>query len=169
MMYEIDWDSWTPVEKAVLCFIKDNNRIMLIHKKTGLGTGKISAPGGRIEHDETPEQAAIRELIEEVGLTAAKLENVAELSFEFTDGYSLHVNVFFAYKFSGTPIETEEAKPFWCDIDSIPYDKMWQDDIYWLPNILSGEYIKGRFIFDGDKMLKKKIFNLGQRKVFVRK
>jgi len=32
--------------------------------------------------------------------------------------------------------ETEEMKPEWFSIDEIPYDKMWDDDSYWMPRIL---------------------------------
>lgn len=154
---DVDWEQWIPQERAVLCFIKETERLMLIHKKTGLGTGKINAPGGRIEQGETPEQAAVRETREEIGLVPSELKKVAELSFVFTDGYSLHGTVFFADQYSGVPVETAEASPFWCSLNAIPYEQMWEDDRHWLPVVLSGSSIKGYFIFDGDCMLSKKL------------
>jgi hypothetical protein len=30
---------------------------------------------------------------------------------------------------------------------------MWEDDIYWVPTMVQGQYFYGRFIFDGDKMV----------------
>ena len=45
---EVDWEYWKFSEDAVLCFIEDQENLLLIHKKTGLGKGKINAPGGRI-------------------------------------------------------------------------------------------------------------------------
>lgn len=154
---DVNWAVWEPREKAVLCFIFENDKVMLIHKKTGLGKGKVNAPGGRIESGETEEVAAIRETTEEIGLVPGNLRKRGELHFIFTDGYSLHGSVFFADKYSGIPIETREADPFWCDIDKIPYDEMWEDDHYWLPLALSGYSFKGYFIFDDDKMLSHKI------------
>ena len=130
---------------------------MLIHKKTGLGKGKINAPGGRIEPLEIPEQAAIRECQEEIGLTPSGLAKRGELFFIFTDGYSLHGTVFFADSYTGTPVVTIEADPFWCDIDKIPYDKMWADDPHWLPLAIAGRYFMGYFIFDDDIMLSMKV------------
>jgi len=156
-IHTIDWDKWQPKERAVLCFIRDGERVLLIHKKRGLGKGKINAPGGRIEIGETTEMAAVRETQEEVGLTPSELEKRGELFFIFTDGYTLHGTVFFASKYTGTPIETDEADPFWCDIDTIPYDTMWADDRLWLPLALEGTYFKGYFVFDNDKMLSHKI------------
>jgi 8-oxo-dGTP diphosphatase len=154
---DVDWRLWVPRERAVLCFIRDAGRVALIHKKTGLGTGKINAPGGRIEAGETAAQAAVRECIEEIGLTPHAPSKVGELHFIFTDGYSLHGTVFIADGFSGEMIETREATPFWCPLDGIPYEKMWEDDRYWLPPVLSGKFFKGYFIFSDDVMLDKRV------------
>ena len=104
----IQWECHRFTDLAVLCFIVVNGRILLINKKRGLGAGKVNGPGGRLERGETPEQAAVRETQEEVGLTPTGLEKRAELSFVFTDGYSLFVSAFFANGFTGTPIERDD-------------------------------------------------------------
>lgn len=153
----IDWGNWVPKERAVLCFVRDKNQLLLIHKKTGLGKGKVNAPGGRIEPGESAADAAVRETFEETGVSASELEKVGELFFIFTDGYSLHGSVFFASRFSGIPFETPEADPFWCTIDALPFNQMWADDIHWLPLILNGKKFKGYFIFDDDVMLSKQV------------
>jgi 8-oxo-dGTP diphosphatase len=153
----IDWSSWIPTERAVLCFVRDNGRILLIHKKTGLGAGKVNAPGGRIEPGELPSHAAIRETAEEVRIAVRDLYETGHLYFEFTNGYRLHGTVFFSTAFTGTPSETFEATPFWCDETRIPYENMWEDDRHWLPLALAGNYIEGYFIFDDDRMLSKKV------------
>lgn len=150
---EVNWDSWKFTEEAVLCFIRSEERLLLIHKKTGLGKGKVNAPGGRIEKGEKPLDAAVRETVEETHVTPSQLEFAAELQFIFTDGYSLKGLVYFASRHEGTPTETSEADPFWCPVDSIPYEKMWADDIHWLPRVLKGEKVRGRFIFEDDTML----------------
>ena len=154
---EIDWESWVPKERAVLCFIQSGDQVMLIHKKTGLGKGKVNAPGGRIEPLESPENAAIRETTEEIGLVPSNLDKRGELFFLFVDGYSLHATVYFADQYTGTPVETFEADPFWCAIEDLPYEEMWEDDIHWLPLALAGTHFKGYFIFDNDKMLSFKL------------
>lgn len=118
-----------------------------------MGKGKVNAPGGRIDRGESAKEVAVRECIEEVGVEPSSLVYVGELNFIFTDGYSLKGYVYFSNKFSGTMIETDEADPFWCDIDKIPYEKMWSDDIKWLPLVLNGKKFEGHFIFENDKML----------------
>ncbi len=150
---DIDWSSWEPKQRAVVCYTVTDGKVLLIHKKTGLGAGMVNAPGGRIEPGETPLDAAVREYGEEVGLTPHNLVKRAELSFVFTDGLSLHCTVFFSDSCTGTMVETDEADPFWCDVKKIPFDEMWQDDALWLPPALEGKLLIGRFIFDGENML----------------
>ncbi len=150
---EFPWENWLPEERAVLCFVRDVDRLLMIVKKRGLGAGKINAPGGRIEDGETPLQAAIRETEEETHVHPVDPELRAELSFVFRDGYTLHVYAFLAESHTGTPHPTEEADPFWCPIDELPYDRMWADDRHWLPRMLDGRHPVGRFVFDDDTLL----------------
>ena len=148
----VDGANWKPQEKGTLCFIIENGKILLIEKKRGLGAGKVNGPGGRIEAGETAEQGAIRETQEEVGLTPTGMEWAGELSFQFRDGYSLHVELYRASGWTGELRETDEAKPFWCSTSEIPYGRMWADDEQWMPRLLAGEKFRGWFEFDGDRM-----------------
>jgi 8-oxo-dGTP diphosphatase len=149
------WKTWEPRERATLCFLIQDEQILLIRKKRGLGAGKINGPGGRIEPGEEPHECAVRETSEEVGLTPRNVQNRGELHFQFADGYSLHCAVFVAHEFTGDLIETDEALPIWTPLDSIPYDEMWADDIHWLPGVIAGGTFRGYFHFDGEKMLSK--------------
>lgn len=147
------WKDFEPVDRAVLTFIQDGNKLLLIHKKRGLGQGKINAPGGRLEAGETYVAAAERECIEEVGLRPLGLEKRGELYFRFRDGHTIYGEVFWAQAHEGTLIETDEALPFWCSIDEIPWDSMWEDDRHWLVHALENRRFRAIFDFEGDKML----------------
>jgi 8-oxo-dGTP diphosphatase len=150
---EIDWERWRPSDRATLLFVLRDDQILLIRKKRGLGAGKINGPGGRIEPGESPQEAAIREVQEEVGVTPTAVRQQGELSFQFVDGYGIHVYVFTATHCDGEVRESDEALPIWTPLDAIPYDEMWVDDAIWLPWMLEGKHFSGRFIFDGDTML----------------
>ena len=149
----IDWPSWKPVDRATLLFVIENNRVLLIRKKRGLGAGKINGPGGRLDPGETPLQAAIREVKEELCVHPTGVREAGEHRFQFVDGYSLHVHVFTASGCQGTARETDEAIPLWTHLDAIPYDEMWEDDRLWVPLMLSGQRFSGKYIFDDDAML----------------
>ena len=105
--------------------------------------------GGKVESGETIEEAARRELHEEVGIVAKNIERAGILDFTFAlDPKQLEVHVFRVMSFSGTPIETDEMRPSWFTETSIPYAQMWPDDIYWLPILLAGKYFRGVFCLD---------------------
>lgn len=154
---EIDWESWEPTDVCVITYLLSDEKVLLIDKKTGLGKGLVNAPGGHIEDDETADEAAVREFREETGLSISALTAVGDLYFQFKDGMRQRGYVYFATAFEGEMRETEEARPFWVDLALIPYDKMWEDDIHWLPLALEGKRVSGYFIFDGERMVDKQV------------
>lgn len=150
-------DSWRANMVANLVFLTRGEEVLLIHKKTGLGAGKINGPGGKLEKGETTLEAAMREVEEELRIVPHALEEAGVLHFDFVDGLKLHCTVFRGSGFSGDPTETREARPEWFPIDRIPFDRMWADDIYWLPRMLAGDRFRAWFRFDGEKMLSRTV------------
>ena len=150
---DIDWDRWQARDPATLVFVFRGDEVLLINKKTGLGKGKVNAPGGKVDPGETPEAAAVRECREELHISVSNLEYCGEHRFQFVDGYSIHVWVYRTRDFKGVATATREAEPRWTRIDAIPFDAMWEDDKYWLPLMIRGERFQTRWIFDGDRML----------------
>ena len=149
---------WKPRERATLMFVVKEGRILLILKKRGLGAGKVNGPGGRIDPGETPEECAIRETQEELLITPTGIAFAGELMFQFVGdnklgGHSIHGYVYTATDCEGEPTETDEATPLWTPVDSIPFEKMWQDDRYWIPLMLEGKKFVAKFVFDEDTML----------------
>lgn len=135
-------------------------KILLGMKKTGFGRGKYNGFGGKIEPGEAEKAAAVRELYEESGLMTAEkdLRLAGSLEFIFPDAPELNhtVAIFFVDTWQGQPKETEEMQPVWFYVENIPYEKMWADDIYWLPKVLSGQFAEGQVIFaeDNEKIAK---------------
>lgn len=152
-LQDIDWANWRAEQRATLLFVIRDGHVLLIHKKRGLGAGKINGPGGRIDDGESPLQAAIREVQEEVRVTPTNVSHCGALSFQFVDGLTIHCEVFRASDCEGEPQETDEALPIWTPLDQIPYHRMWADDRHWIPLMLAGKKFEGRFLFDGDAML----------------
>lgn len=138
-----------------LCIIKKDSEVLLGMKKRGFGEGRWNGFGGKVGKGEAPEEAAKRELKEEVGIVAKNLEERGVLNFEFeNDPEILEVHVFYTSNFKGKPTETEEMKPKWFKIDEIPYGEMWPADKYWLPLLLKGKKFRGDIhFFDNDFML----------------
>src|SRR5262245_9607433 len=122
---------------ATLLFVFRGDEVLLIRKKRGLGAGKINGPGGKIDPGETPEQCAVREVQEELGIRAADVSETGLLRFQFTDGLGLLCHVFRAESFTGTPVETGEAIPLWTKVNAIPFHEMWADDRMWFHHLIA--------------------------------
>mmetsp|Transcript_26031 Transcript_26031/g.81045 ORF Transcript_26031/g.81045 Transcript_26031/m.81045 type:complete len:226 (+) Transcript_26031:231-908(+) len=115
-------------------------QLLLGMKKRGFGVGKWNGFGGKFDEGETALECAVRETQEECGLTPRRVEWRAQLLFTFRDsGKLMRVHVFEASDFDGEPVETEEMRPQWFDVDAVPYSEMWHDDTFWLPTFLSGQ------------------------------
>ena len=144
-------------QQTTLCYIlNDKDQVLLIKKKKGLGWGKYNGPGGKVEKGESPQEGAIREVQEEVGLKLLDIEPRGCIEF-VTDGLGFDGKcyIFVSKKYEGDLIETEEARPHWVDISIIPCQNMWEDDQYWLPEVLAGGKTQMRFYFDKDCKINK--------------
>ncbi|MFZ3009724.1 MAG: 8-oxo-dGTP diphosphatase [Candidatus Microsaccharimonas sp.] len=134
-----------------LLFLRKGDRVLLAMKKRGFGEGRWNGVGGKVEDGESIEAAMIRESQEEIGITPTQYEKVGDISFdEFFKGEPtiMHVHIFMASKWQGDPTESDEMAPKWFHIDDIPYDAMWPDDIYWLPQVLEGKKVSAQFKLD---------------------
>jgi len=128
--------------------------VLLGHKKTGLGTGKVVGLGGHVEPGESAAEAAVREAKEESGLVVplAALTEAASLTFlfPFRPAWDMDVTIFTATRWSGEPAESDEVRPEWFGVDALPYARMWQDAPHWLPRVLAGERLRATFSYAAD-------------------
>ncbi|HDZ85913.1 MAG TPA: 8-oxo-dGTP diphosphatase [Candidatus Moranbacteria bacterium] len=134
-----------------LCVIHQHPRVLLGMKKRGFGEGRYNGFGGKVHKGETIEEAAKREMLEEVGITCSKIDQIGVIEFSWKNKSEvLEVHIFKAEEFEGEPTESEEMKPEWFHVDEIPYNTMWSDDPYWVPLFLENKKFKGNFVFDDD-------------------
>lgn len=133
---------------STLGYLLDGDRLLLAMKKRGFGKGFYNGFGGKLEKDEGFEKALMREAEEELGVIPKRYANVADLTFYSKGRKEIFVKVYLITKWEGEPKESEEMKPVWFPVEKIPYDKMWVDDRFWLPKVLEGKKINGKFWFD---------------------
>ena len=115
---------------SVVLVINNQNEILLEERSDD---GFFDFPGGGIDLKETAEEAAARELKEETGLTANRLDIFKVYSGEIT--YYKYFNgdeiygidsVFICRDYDGElkPQLSEVRKLFFCSLDNMPVDKM---------------------------------------------
>ena len=141
------------MKEAVLGYLIKKDEILLAYKKRGFGKGLYNGFGGKREKNESFEETLIREAKEELNITPLAFDKKAEILFfdliENSFKKEFKVKVYLIYKWKGKPTESEELIPKWFNLNIIPYDKMWEDDKYWLPHVLSNKKLLANFYFKG--------------------
>jgi 8-oxo-dGTP diphosphatase len=148
-----------PLRSTCLCLLTgtggDGSRqVLLGHKKTGLGQGKVVGLGGHLEPGESAAEAAAREVREESGLTVSQagLTAAAHVTFLFParPAWNMEAAVFTATRWTGEPAETDEIRPQWFPVAALPFDQMWDDAPRWLPRVLAGTRLRAVFTYADD-------------------
>ena len=114
-------------DSTLLFLIKKNNSeisdICLAMKKRGFGMNRWNGVGGKVNQGiESITEATVREAQEEILVDVKNLDKVAELEFYFphNPNFNQLVHVYFTEEWIGEPQESEEMKPAWFKVDSIP-------------------------------------------------
>lgn len=149
------------INTTLLLIIKDG-KILLGEKKRGFAKGVLIGIGGKQDPGETMEQAMIRETQEEIGVTPKNYEQVAHIVFNtwYKGVHSLlNLNIYSATDYIGEIQETDEIIPGWYDLDSIPYERMLEDDKLWMVEVLKGKKIDGKVVFNENLVMQSHEFN----------
>ncbi len=125
--YVYDWPRpMVTVDAAVFTHSGDKTRVLLIKRGSEPFKGKWAVPGGFVNMDEELEDAVVRELAEETGLTGVHLEQMRTFGTVGRDPRGRQITIVFM------GIATEDqtklkagddaAQAKWFDIDELPED-----------------------------------------------
>jgi ADP-ribose pyrophosphatase YjhB (NUDIX family) len=94
--------------------VMKENKVLLVRHTYGSGKGKLIIPGGYVQHNETPQDAARREVLEETSITAEPTKIVG-IRFNLKDWYV----VFLMDYVEGTPCSDndENSEAIFVDIN----------------------------------------------------
>ena len=110
---------------VVAAIIKQDDTILATQRGCGDFADGWEFPGGKIEQGETPEEALVREIHEEleVHVTVGPLVKVVDYDY---DSFHLHMHCFLCHVASGKLELHEHKAARWLDATSI-------DSVDWLP------------------------------------
>ena len=140
---------------ATLCYIKDNGKTLMVYrnkKPNDIHVGKWNGLGGKFEPGESPEECAVREVLEESGLQIHKPKLHGLLmspNFKDDDWY---VFVFTAREFSGELIDSPEGRLEWIRNEQLLDLNLWESDHIFLPWLEDGKFFSAKFEYDDEVM-----------------
>ncbi len=110
-----------PVLAASAVVRDEDSRILLVQRANPPDVGCWTLPGGRVDPGETLEQAAIREVFEETGLTITIVRELGQLDATDGTGGLYEIHDFLAEKMSGEAIAGDDAAAIgWFRNDELP-------------------------------------------------
>jgi len=121
----------------------EGGRFLLIKRKYPPLKGWLSFPGGKVEHGESPIEAAARELYEETALTAEKLKLIITIDLQSQDEATKPtlLNVYQAFGISGEPIAGDDASTIgWYDIKEMHQAQVIPSVLNVANNLVQTEY-----------------------------
>lgn len=119
------------MRNTTLCHIEKNGCYLMLHrvkKENDLNRDKWVGIGGKFDDKESPEEANLRETLEETGLTLKNAEYRGIVTFVSDKWETEYMHIFYADKFEGTVKECDEGELCWVnkkDIFSLP---IWEGD-----------------------------------------
>ena len=136
---------------ATLVYVKRPGQTLMLHRikrQHDMHQGKWNGLGGKLEHGETPEECAVREVHEESGLRIAGPALRGLLTFPgFRPDEDWYCFVFVARAFTGELIDSAEGVLAWIDDDKLLELPLWAGDRIFLPWLDQARFFSARFVY----------------------
>lgn len=101
---------------------------------------KWEFPGGKIEFGESPQQALIRELREELHISARIGTELARYEHEYPSGSRVHLLFFHVPQFTGQPEARIFAQIYWSPISDLPALDFLEGDLDFVRRLARGDF-----------------------------
>ena len=111
--------------KVVAAIIRDGNKVFATQRGYGDYKDGWEFPGGKIEPGETPQQALVREIREELDTDISVGDCLTTIEYDYP-AFHLSMQCFWCRILDGTPVLKEHEAARWLDPDDF-------DHVDWLP------------------------------------
>jgi 8-oxo-dGTP diphosphatase len=103
---------------------------------------KWEFPGGKVEHGESPQQALVRELSEELQIQAIVGSELARYEHEYPSGSRVHLLFFAVPQFAGEPKARVFEQICWTDLHSLPSLDFLDGDLDFVKRLARGDFAR---------------------------
>jgi 8-oxo-dGTP diphosphatase len=101
---------------------------------------KWEFPGGKVEYGESPQEALVRELREELQIDARVGTELARYEHEYPSGSRVHLLFFAVPSFSGEPAARVFEQICWTDLDALPTLDFLDGDLDFVKRLARGDF-----------------------------
>jgi 8-oxo-dGTP diphosphatase len=101
---------------------------------------KWEFPGGKVEHGETPQEALIRELDEELGIQATIASELARYEHDYPSGSRVHLLFFNVDRYTGEPEGRVFAQIRWVPLAMLPELDFLDGDFDFVRRLARGDF-----------------------------
>jgi 8-oxo-dGTP diphosphatase len=123
--------------------IFSNGQVLLGQRRKGdRHPYKWEFPGGKVEHGESPRQALIRELREELQIEAKIGVELARYEHDYPSGSRVHLLFFVVKEYSGDLVARVFEQISWVDLAALPTIDFLEGDIDFVKRLARGDFNK---------------------------
>lgn len=101
---------------------------------------KWEFPGGKVEQGETPQDALVRELSEELQIEATVGSELARYEHDYPSGSRVHLLFFAVRNFAGEPKARVFEQICWTDLHSLPSLDFLDGDLDFVKRLARGDF-----------------------------
>ncbi|HEX4229090.1 MAG TPA: 8-oxo-dGTP diphosphatase MutT [Bryobacteraceae bacterium] len=122
--------------------IQRDGRVLVGQRRRGdRHSLKWEFPGGKVESGETPQQALVRELREELQIEAAVGSELARYEHEYPNGSRVHLLFFAVRDYEGEPLARVFEQIRWTQLETLPDLDFLEGDLDFVRRLARGDFL----------------------------
>ncbi len=154
------------MKNTTLIYLEQDQKYLMLHrtkKENDINHDKWIGVGGKMEENESPEDGAIREILEETGLTVLPedLHYRGLVTFVSVQSEGEYMHLFTAQRFSGTLKECDEGDLCWVPKEKVLTLPTWEGDRLFLKRIAGQDpFFVMKLVYEGDRLVFSSVKNV---------
>ena len=129
-----------PLLVSAAIIYRDGRVLVGQRRKADRHAFKWEFPGGKVEAGETPQQALVRELREELDIDAVIGTELARYEHDYPSGSRVHLLFFTIDRYAGNPVANVFEQICWKDLRDLPGLDFLEGDIDFVRRLARGEF-----------------------------